>query len=77
MEEKEVLEKLKLHIFKLYDTKSYYAKCKGLSEAYISMVLSGKKPMPQSMLMDIGMQKERVITFKYSRLPDQGRDSFQ
>ena len=77
MTEQEVLQILKNHIFTVYGTKSYYAECKGISESYVSLALSGKRSIPKTMLKDIGYEKERVVTFKFNRLPDQGRDSFQ
>ena len=68
MKEQDIIKELKLHIFMIYETKSVYAKHKGVSEAYVSMVLNGKKHIPQSMLDDIGIKKERVVTFEYSEI---------
>ena len=68
MKEQDIIKALKLHIFMVYETKSVYAEKKGVSEAYVSMVLNGKKHIPQSMLDDIGIQKKRVVSFKYSKI---------
>lgn len=49
---------LKGHIYSNYKNASDYAEKKGLSRAFISAVMVGKKNPNQSMLDDIGLRME-------------------
>lgn len=59
-----VLKKLKGYIYSEFGTASEYARSKGVSRAYISAVLTGKREPNESILSDINVSKIKTTTYK-------------
>lgn len=45
-----------------------YAKSIGVSSAFVSSVMVGKKPPSKKMLSDLGIEMSKVTTIQYSRV---------
>lgn len=64
MKLEDVIKKLRGHIYSEFETASNYANSKGVSKAYISSVLTGKREPSDGMLSDIGIKKEKQTIYK-------------
>lgn len=63
MNGEEFTKKLLKHILINYRYMTRYADHLGVSKAYISAVVSGKKPPSKAILKDIGMERIATITY--------------
>ncbi|MND99972.1 hypothetical protein D3C76_675480 [compost metagenome] len=61
--ESDVRWRLKRHIREQYRTQGAYARAYGCSDAYLSAICCGDKPIPEPMLMDIGVVRRVVTTY--------------
>jgi transcriptional regulator with XRE-family HTH domain len=59
-----VIKKLRVYIFTNFKSGSDYAKSKGVSRAYISAVLTGKREPNDEILKDIGVTKQKLTIYK-------------
>ena len=60
MNKTDMLKKLKGYIYSEFGNAKNYAEYKGVSTAFISAVLNGKKEPTESILSDVAMSKEVI-----------------
>lgn len=64
MKIEEIIKKLRGYIYSEFESATNYANSKGVSKAYISAVLKGKREPNDEILSDIGIKKEKQTIYK-------------